>query len=98
ASPLEREDDHDEEHDADRGYDETGLALPAGHGLLRLSQVCERQLHVGLAIVLVLFEREGDVDGGLVLLEELVTLGGAPGDGAEDPAVLLERHLEVALL
>ena len=61
-------------------------------------QIGERQLDVRLSIVLVLLEREGDVERGLVLGEVVVALGGAPGDGAEDPAVLLERHLEVALL
>ena len=61
-------------------------------------QVGERQLDVGLAVVLILLEREGDVERGLVLGEVVVALGRAPGDGAEDAAVLLERHLEVPLL
>src|SRR5439155_21547313 len=57
-----------------------------------------RQLHVRLAMLLVLFEREGDVERGLVLGEVVVALGRAPRDGAEDPAILSERHLEVTLL
>src|ERR1700733_11009651 len=60
-------------------------------------EVGQRQLDVRLSIVLVLIEGERDVDGGLVLSEVVVTLGGAPRDGAEDAAILLERHLEVAL-
>ena len=34
----------------------------------------------------------------LCSVEVVVALGGAPGDGAEDAAVLLERHLQMALL
>src|SRR6187455_1999358 len=62
-----------------------------------LPDIRERQLNVGLSIVLILLERKGDVDGALVLGEIVVLLGGAPGDRAEDAAILLQRHFEVAL-
>src|SRR5262249_60149655 len=65
---------------------------------LRPAKVGQGELDERLSIVLILFEREGDVDGGLVLGEVVVAIRGAPGDGAEDAAVLLERHLEVARL
>src|SRR3954447_24568598 len=47
---------------------------------LMLLQIGERQLDVGVAVVMILFERERDVQRGLVLLEELVALRRAPGD------------------
>src|SRR5205085_11671416 len=62
------------------------------------SEVRERELDERLAIILILLEREGDVDRRLVLREIVVALGGAPCDRAEDAAVLLERHLQMPLL
>src|SRR4026208_1660738 len=62
------------------------------------SYIRERQLDERLPIVLILFERKGDVERRLVGLEVVVALGRAPGDGAEDPPLLLERHLEVPFL
>src|SRR5262245_42970505 len=63
-----------------------------------LPKICERQLDERFPIVLVLFERERDVDRTLVLSEIVVLLSGAPGDRAEDASVLLQRHLQVAFL
>src|SRR5262245_11843116 len=57
----------------------------------------QRQLDIGFAVVLVLIEGERDVERRLVLSEEVVSLGCAPGDRAENPALLFERHLQVAL-
>src|SRR5262245_32413732 len=54
----------------------------------RLPKVSQSELDERLSIVLVLLQGEGDVDGGLVLGEVVVAFGGAPGNGAEDPAVL----------
>src|SRR5512140_3409649 len=62
---------------------------------LRGSHVRERELDEGLAIEFILLQRERHVDGGLVLGQVVVPLGGAPRDGPEDPALLLERHLEM---
>src|SRR6185503_17432722 len=62
------------------------------------SYIRERQLDERLPIVLILFERKGDVERRLVGLEVVVALGRAPGDGAEDPPFLLEGHLEVPFL
>src|ERR1051325_4172648 len=67
----------------------------------RVLQVCERELDVGLSIVLVLFQREGDVDRAADRLargEVVVPLRGAPRDRAEDAPFLLERQLQVTLL
>src|SRR5206468_8149382 len=61
---------------------------------LGMPHVGERQLDEGLSIVMVRLERKRDVDRGSMLGEILVALGGAPGDGAEDAAVLLQRHLQ----
>src|SRR3954465_12553421 len=62
------------------------------------SHVGQHELDAGFAVELVLFERIRHVNRRAVLAEVIVPLGGAPGDGAKDAAVLLERHLEVALL
>src|SRR5262245_22765218 len=61
------------------------------------SYVRERQLDERLPIVLVLFEGEGDVERGFVRFEVLMAFGGAPGNRAEDAALLLEGHFQVAL-
>src|SRR5256885_1385949 len=66
--------------------------------LLRALEIRERQLDVAFAIVLILLEREGDVERRFVLGEVVEALRGAPGDGAEDAPSLLERHLEVPLV
>src|SRR5262249_54230165 len=63
--------------------------------LLRPLEVGQGELNIRLAIVIVLFEGEGDIERRLVFREEVVTLGGAPGDGAEDSALLFQRHLQV---
>src|SRR5947209_3063299 len=60
--------------------------------------ICHRQLHEDLAVVLILIERKGDVEGALVLVDVLVALGCPPRDGPEDPAVLSERHFKVPIL
>src|SRR4026208_2260258 len=74
------------------------LAFSTQHlAFLRAPYVREGELNVRLSIVLVLLQREGDVERGLVLGEVIVSLGAAPGDRAEDPAVLPERHLEMPL-
>ena len=49
-------------------------------------QVGQRQLDIGFAVVLVLIERERDVERRFVLGQEVVPLGCAPGDRAENPA------------
>src|SRR5262245_47718578 len=61
-------------------------------------QVGERQLDVCFSIVLVLFQRERDVERGPVLGQVVVPFSGTPGDRTEDAAVLLEGHLEMAFL
>src|SRR5262245_59204282 len=66
--------------------------------ILRFPEVCQCQLDVGLTIVLVLLQRERDVERSLVLGEEIVAFGGTPGHGAEDAAILPQRHLEMAFL
>src|SRR5258705_5468444 len=62
------------------------------------SEISNGQLYECLTIVLILLEREGDVERGFVLDEIVVALGRAPGDRAKNAAVLLERHLQVSLL
>src|ERR1700722_4803575 len=88
-----------------QGADQIGiwhLAFGISPALLALlpalPEVCERQLDVCLSIVLIVVERERDVQCGSVFGEEVAVLGGAPGDCAEDAAALLERHLEMAFL
>src|SRR4051812_453814 len=60
------------------------------------SEISNVELDGHLTIVLILLEREGDVDGPLVA-KRVLPFGGTPGNRAEDAAVLLQRHLEVAL-
>src|SRR5438876_2954422 len=64
----------------------------------RALEIRERQFDVAFSIVLIVLEREGDVERRFVLGEVVVALRGAPGDRAEDAPFLLERHLEVPLL
>src|SRR5262245_63645362 len=61
------------------------------------SDVSDRQLGEGLTTVLILVEREGDVERRPVIGEVVVAFGGPPRDGAEDPAILPQRQFEVAL-
>src|SRR6185436_13505140 len=58
----------------------------------------DAQFEIRLSLELVLLERERQVDGGPVLVEEFGAFGGAPCDRAESPAVLAERHLEMPFL
>src|SRR4051812_7822042 len=60
------------------------------------SEISNVELDEHLTIVLILLEREGDVDRPLVA-ERVLALGGTPGNRPEDPALLLQRHLQVAL-
>src|SRR6185503_338303 len=62
------------------------------------SEVRDGELEVTLAVPGVLFDREGEVDGGAVFGDEGFALRRTPGDAAHHAAVLLERHLEVPLL
>src|SRR5215831_5085246 len=59
----------------------------------RRSSVRQRELHERLAAELVLLERERHIERRPVLGQVVVSFGCAPGDRAEDAAVLLERHL-----
>src|SRR6185295_7723981 len=60
--------------------------------------VRHRELDEGFAIELILLQRERDVDGGFVLGQVVVPLRRPPRDRAEDPPLLLERHLQVPFL
>src|SRR6185436_7253975 len=62
------------------------------------AKVSYGQLQVALAVVGVVLERERQVDGRAMLGDEALPLGRAPGDAAEDAALLPERHLEVPFL
>src|SRR5688500_1001572 len=66
--------------------------------VVQTAKIGDAQLEEGLSLELVLLEREGEIDPGAVAIEELGALGGPPGDRAETPAVLAERHLEVPVL
>src|SRR4051794_22030450 len=61
-------------------------------------EVRHRELEIGLALVFVAVEGERQVDPGAVLFEERGPLRGAPRNGPEPPPLLVERHLEMALL
>src|SRR6185312_13954882 len=58
----------------------------------------DRELEVGLALELILFEGEGEVDAAAVFVEKGRAFGRAPGDGSKAPAVLAEGHLQVLVL
>src|SRR3954453_21767407 len=60
------------------------------------SEISNVELDGHLTIVLILLEREGDVDGPLVA-KRVLPFVGTPGNRAEDAAVLLQRHFEVTL-
>src|SRR4029078_1991793 len=60
--------------------------------------VADVELQVGFPLIFVAVEREGQVDTGAVLLEELGAFRGAPGDRLEPAALLAEGHLQVTLL
>ena len=96
APELQR--DEDREHDSERRNGEAATVSISNSALQITLTVGERQLDVGFAVVLILLQRESDVERGFVLGEVVVPLGRAPGDRAENAALLLERHLEVALL
>ena len=55
----------------------------------------DRELEVGLALELILFEREGKIDTAPMFVEEGRAFDRAPGDGSEAPTVLPKCHLQM---
>src|SRR3954471_20863136 len=73
-------------------------ARPACSGPAEHTEVAHRELQEVIALVLIVIEREGEIQRGTVLCNEVLTLDGAPRNGAKNPSVLLERHLQMPLL
>src|SRR6478735_1076918 len=60
--------------------------------------ICNGELEERLALILVSVEREREVHAAAMFFEELGALGQPPGHRAKPPALLIERHFQMAVL